>query len=208
MKQDDFFDNIHAFSLTKLPIILGSQSPRRKQLLNALGLSFEVVVRPTEEHILHNISTDDIVRHIAVEKGRAFADMAAENLVITADTIVVLHDKILGKPNNEKEAIEMLQALSGRMHLVKTAVCLFHLYHQHCFVETTKVYFRELTEEEIAHYVKNYKPYDKAGAYGVQEWIGMSAIERIDGDFYNVMGLPTARLYKEMTHFLQKNNIT
>ncbi len=204
MTQDNFFENIHAFNLTDIPLILGSQSPRRKQLLHALGLTFEVIVRPTEEHILPNISTDEVVKHIAIEKARAFADLADQHLIITADTIVVLQEKILGKPSNEKEAIAMLEALSGKMHLVKTGVCLFHKYQQHSFVETTKVYFRELSEAEIRHYVKNYQPFDKAGGYGAQEWIGMTAMERIDGDFYNVMGLPTARLYKEMTHFLAK----
>lgn len=188
---------------TNIPIILGSQSPRRKQLLTDLGWLFEVLVRPTQEHILPNISTSEVVRHIAVEKARVFADMADQHLIITADTIVVLNEHILGKPMNEADAVFMLQKLSGKTHQVKTGVCLFHKYQQHSFVEITQVHFRELSEQEIIHYVKKYQPFDKAGGYGVQEWIGMTGIEKIEGDFYNVMGLPTARLYKEMRHFLK-----
>lgn len=202
MQTDNFFDNIHPYPLTQVPIILGSQSPRRKQLLSALGLDFEVVVRPTEERILSHLSTNDVVKRIAFDKGRAFADLADEHLIITADTIVVLQEQILGKPKDEKEAIKMLEQLSGRVHYVKTGVCLLHKYHQSCFVETTAVHVRELSDEEISHYVKHYQPFDKAGGYGVQEWIGMTAIHKIEGDFYNVMGLPTARLYKELKQFL------
>lgn len=207
MQQEEFFENVHPFSMTKIPIILGSQSPRRKQLLTAMGLTFEVVVRNTEENILPNITSDEVVQHIALEKARAFADIADMNLIITADTIVVLKEHILGKPKSEKEAMKMLESLSGKMHSVKTGVCLFHKYEQYSFVETTHVYFRELTDEEILYYVQTYKPYDKAGGYGVQEWIGLTAIDRVEGDFYNVMGLPTARLYKELKEFIEKNGL-
>ncbi len=177
------------------PVILGSQSPRRKQLLTALDIPFEVIVRPTDEHIPDGYSPEDAVLYIAREKANAFLDMSMDYLIITADTIVVLEDEIIGKPIDEADGIRMLKKLSGKKHEVLTAVSILFQEKHIEFVEKTAVFFRELSDTEIIHYLRTYKPYDKAGAYGVQEWIGMTAITKIEGDFYNVMGLPISRLY-------------
>lgn len=180
------------------PLILGSQSPRRADLLRALDLPFSVVIRPTEEEVISTHTPIEAVMHIARQKAEAFKDLIDSHLVLTADTIVVIDNQIIGKPQHEENAVNMLQSLSGRMHEVHTAVCLCHGVQFESFVESTKVYFRALSPSEIAHYIRTYKPFDKAGSYGVQEWLGMTAITHIEGDFYNVMGLPTSQLYRKM----------
>jgi len=185
-------------NLKNRTIILGSQSPRRKQLLEGLGLSFDVEVRETEEYVDPNLSALEAVRQIAVNKIRAFADKT-ESLVICADTIVVSHEgEILGKPKTESEAMETLVNLSGKRHLVMTAVALSWCGVVSTFVETTAVYFYPLEQDEIEYYVTKYSPLDKAGSYGIQEWIGLIGIERLEGEYNNVVGLPTARLYREL----------
>ncbi|MFN0201489.1 MAG: Maf family protein [Bacteroidia bacterium] len=183
---------------TTVPLILGSQSPRRKQLLAELRLPFEIIVRPTEETVAENLSPAEVVQQIATEKAAAFADLAAHSLIITADTIVVQGNTILGKPKDAEDAFAMLTALSGTLHEVMTAVCLYHQGKMTSFVETTKVFFRAFTPEEIRDYIATYQPFDKAGSYGVQEWAGMTGIHRLEGDFYNVMGLPVCRLYQAL----------
>lgn len=180
------------------PIILGSQSPRRQELLGALGIPFDVIVRPTDEAILPNMSPLEAVAYIAENKGLAFLDKKETHIIITSDTIVVLNEEIIGKPVDEADAIRMLSLLSGNMHFVYTAVCILYQNQKVSFVEQTKVFFRELSPEEINYYVKTYKPFDKAGSYGVQEWLGMTAITKIEGDFYNVMGLPVSRVWREL----------
>jgi septum formation protein len=182
------------------PLILGSQSPRRSQLLAALGIPFEVIVRNTDESILPGMSPTEAVLHIAEQKAAVFQDKIQENIVITADTIVVLGDTIIGKPKDEADAVRMLKALSKNQHTVHTAVCILYKDKKISFVESTNVFFRELREAEIRHYIQTYQPYDKAGAYGVQEWIGMTAITHIQGDFYNVMGLPVSKLYLHLSN--------
>lgn len=185
----------------KAPVILGSQSPRRHELLSALGVQFEIMIRPTEETIPEGASPEQAVLAIAQKKADAFEDIKEHYIVITADTIVVLGEKIIGKPTDEAEGVQVLSALSGKCHEVMTAVCIVHGATQISFVERTKVYFRNLSPTEIIFYLKNYEPYDKAGGYGVQDWLGMTAITRIEGDFYNVMGLPVSKVYQHLNAF-------
>jgi len=185
-------------NLKNRTIILGSQSPRRKQLLAGLGLTFEVEVRETEEYVDPNLSAAEVVRQIAICKAQAFEDKS-DSLVICADTIVVSEKgEILGKPKDEEEAKLTLTHLSGKKHLVLTAVAMCWKDEISTFVETTAVYFYELNPDEIDHYVTTFSPLDKAGSYGIQEWIGLIAIEKIEGEYNNVVGLPTAKLYQEL----------
>ncbi|APU95865.1 Maf family protein [Sphingobacterium siyangense] len=185
-------------NLKNRTIILGSQSPRRKQLLTGLGLTFEVDVRETAEYVDPNLSAAEVVRQIAICKAEAFGDKD-DCLVICADTIVV-SDKgeILGKPKDEQEARATLTNLSGKKHLVLTAVAISWEGKISTFVETTTVYFYELDADEIDHYVTKFSPLDKAGSYGIQEWIGLIAVKKIEGEYNNVVGLPTAKLYQEL----------
>ena len=185
-------------NLKNKTIILGSQSPRRKQLLAGLGLTFEVDVRETAEYVDPNLSAAEVVRQIAICKAEAFGDKD-DCLVICADTIVV-SDKgeILGKPKDEQEARATLTNLSGKKHLVLTAVAISWEGKISTFVETTTVYFYELDADEIDHYVTKFSPLDKAGSYGIQEWIGLIAVKKIEGEYNNVVGLPTAKLYQEL----------
>ncbi|WP_293879596.1 MULTISPECIES: Maf family protein [unclassified Sphingobacterium] len=179
-------------------VILGSQSPRRKQLLAGLGLTFEVEVRETAESVDPNLSAIEAVRQIAICKAEAFRD-TVDCLIICADTVVV-SDKgeILGKPKDAQEAITTLTNLSGKKHLVLTAVAILWKGKISTFVEKTTVYFYELNRDEIEYYVTKFAPLDKAGSYGIQEWIGLIAIEKIEGEYNNVVGLPTAKLYQEL----------
>ncbi|MDR6737691.1 nucleoside triphosphate pyrophosphatase [Sphingobacterium sp. 2149] len=179
-------------------VILGSQSPRRKQLLAGLGLTFEVEVRETAESVDPNLSAIEAVRQIAICKAEAFRDRV-DCLIICADTVVV-SDKgeILGKPKDSQEAIATLTNLSGKKHLVLTAVAILWKGKISTFVEKTTVYFYELNRDEIEYYVTKFAPLDKAGSYGIQEWIGLIAIEKIEGEYNNVVGLPTAKLYQEL----------
>lgn len=179
-------------------IILGSQSPRRKQLLAGLGIEFEVEVRETDEYVDTDLSAAEAVRQIALQKLQAFTDKS-DSLVICADTVVVsTTGEILGKPKTAAEAIQTLENLSGKKHLVITAVAIGWQGEIHSFVETTTVYFYALDRKEITHYVTHFSPLDKAGSYGIQEWIGLMGIEKIEGEYNNVVGLPTARLYQEL----------
>lgn len=179
-------------------VILGSQSPRRKQLLAGLGLTFEVEVRETVEFVDPNLSAIEAVRQIAICKAEAFRNRV-DCLIICADTVVV-SDKgeILGKPKDKQEAIATLTNLSAKKHLVLTAVAILWKGKISTFVEKTTVYFYELNLDEIEYYVTKFEPLDKAGSYGIQEWIGLIAIEKIEGEYNNVVGLPTAKLYQEL----------
>jgi septum formation protein len=187
---------------SKTQIILASASPRRRQLLEALDVDFVIKTKNTDESFGNNTTIREIPCQLAQRKARAFLSEIAENqLVIAADTIVSIDDEVLNKPQNEQEATTMLQKLSGQCHEVITGVCLLSLHKEKIFYDVTKVFFKSLTEEEIAYYVKKYKPYDKAGSYGAQEWLGMIAIERINGSYFNVMGLPVHKLYEELKIF-------
>jgi len=185
-----------------MQIILASASPRRRQLLEALDIDFVTKTKNTDESFGNNTTIREIPCQLAQRKARAFLSEITENqLVIAADTIVSIDDEVLNKPQNEQEATTMLQKLSGQCHEVITGVCLLSLHKEKIFYDVTKVFFKSLTEEEIAYYVKKYKPYDKAGSYGAQEWLGMIAIERIEGSYFNVMGLPVHKLYEELKIF-------
>lgn len=186
--------------LNKYHIILASASPRRRQLLSGLGIDFEVrTLAGIDESYPDHLQGEAIAAYISKAKAEAYrATLAPNDLVITADTIVSVDGNVLGKPANEAEAHQMLQLLSGRTHEVATGVTLMTKSQQQTFTATTSVTFAPLTEAEITHYVTHYRPLDKAGAYGIQEWIGMIAVESIQGSYFNVMGLPVQRLYKAL----------
>ena len=190
--------------LLKKNIILGSKSPRRKFLLEKLDIPFEVQSREVDEDYPDDIKGIDIALYLSEKKAEAFKKdlFSPDTILITADTIVWLDGQVLGKPADAKEAFNTLRALSGRKHQVITGVCLSSSGKQKSFFVSTDVYFKELSDAEINYYIEYYKPYDKAGAYGIQEWIGYIGIERIEGSFYNVMGLPVKALYDELLIFL------
>lgn len=185
-------------------IILGSQSPRRQELLKGLDIPFEVRVKPTDEHFAPDMPVAQVPEFLARNKAAEFAPELESDeklLIITADTIVAIEGKILNKPADREEAIQMLTALSGKRHTVITGVCLKTQQQEHCFATHTEVYFKPLDAVEIAYYLDHYKPYDKAGSYGVQEWIGYVCIDRIEGSYFNVMGLPVHELYAALRKF-------
>ena len=179
-------------------IVLGSQSPRRKELLSLMNIDFRVDVQEVEESYPENLTPIEIAIHIASKKAKAFKGLSANELLITADTIVAQHQHILGKPKDAAHAKEMIQQLAGNTHEVITAVAFQYQSQLITFHDCTKVYMNPLSEAEINHYIENYKPYDKAGAYGIQEWIGLVAIQKIEGSYTNVMGLPTEKLYQAL----------
>ena len=183
-------------------IILASQSPRRKQLLEWAEVPFEIVVEETDEHFPPGLTTEEIAIYIARNKAIAVQQKRNSGLIIlAADTIVVLNDHIIGKPVHREEAITILMALSGEKHQVITGVVIRKDEEEISFADTTEVEFHDLTTEQIEYYVDKYKPYDKAGAYAIQEWIGVTGIKSVNGDFYNVMGLPVSRVIKALETF-------
>ncbi|MBN1463864.1 MAG: septum formation protein Maf [Paludibacteraceae bacterium] len=190
-------------NLKKYNIILASKSPRRKELLKGLDIPFTVETMDTiEEKYPNNLVGEKIPLYLAELKAEAYTNNLSDNtLLITADTIVWLEGKELGKPTDLIHAKKMLQQLSGKEHEVITGVCLLSKQKKVLFSATSKVRFASLTENEIDYYLEHYSPLDKAGSYGVQEWIGYMAVEHIEGSYFNVMGLPIQRLYKELTHF-------
>ncbi len=179
-------------------LILASKSPRRQELLKSLGFDFEIRTKEVDESFASDMEVTSVAQYLAEKKSAAF-ELAAGELLITSDTTVVAGPTILNKPADKAEATAMLETLSNGVHKVITGVCLRTPDKTIAFSETTEVHFRELTAEEIEHYIDHYKPMDKAGAYGIQEWIGMVGIEKITGDYYNVMGLPTYQLYRHLT---------
>lgn len=187
-------------NLKNYRIVLASQSPRRKELLAGLGLEYETRVLPdVDESFPPELTGGDIPMYIAREKAEAYRpSLGADELLITADTIVWLDDAVLGKPADRDDALRMLRKLSGQVHDVYTGVCLTTLRWQRAFTARTEVKFSSLDEEEIIWYVDHFRPFDKAGAYGVQEWIGYVAVEHISGSYFNIMGLPVQRLYREL----------
>jgi septum formation protein len=187
-------------NLKKYKVILASNSPRRKELLAGLGVDYEVRTLPdVDESYPETLQGADIPLYIAKEKADAYvAMMQPGELMITADTIVWLDDKVLGKPWDREDALQMLRTMSGRTHEVFTGVCITTTDWQRSFTAQTEVRFATLSEEEIAYYVDNFQPMDKAGAYGVQEWIGFIGVENISGSYYNIMGLPVQKLYREL----------
>jgi septum formation protein len=190
-------------NLSKYKIVLASNSPRRKELLAGLGIDFEVKVLPDiKESYPSELPVASIAEFIAAEKAEAYSRlMARDELLITADTVVVVDDEVLGKPVDAEDAHNMLRKLSGRKHQVVTGVCLTSATKRRCFSVSTDVVFKELSDEEIAYYVERYKPFDKAGAYGIQEWIGYIGVTGLEGSYFNVMGLPVQRIYTELQSF-------
>jgi septum formation protein len=180
-------------------IILASQSPRRKQLLEWAEVPFDIYVKETDESFPAGMPVEEVPIYIARNKALAVRDeLHPGRIILAADTIVVLNKEIIGKPSHRDEAIEILSKLSGKTHTVITGVCLLHNGKEISFADSTSVAFHILTPAEIAYYVDEYKPYDKAGAYAIQEWIGVTGIKSVTGDFYNVMGLPVSRVLKAL----------
>ena len=186
-------------SIKNYKLILASASPRRQQLMKDAGFTFEVWLKNVEEKYPQELHWENVPEYLSKVKASAFREeLKADEVLITADTVVCIHDRILGKPADRKEAISMLRELSGNRHLVVTGVSVTTRTEQLSFSSRTDVFFKRLSNEEIEFYVDTYKPFDKAGAYGIQEWIGYIGIERIEGSFYNVMGLPIQKLYETL----------
>lgn len=184
-------------------IILASQSPRRKQLLEWAEVSFEIVVKETAETYPDGLAIEEAAIHIARQKALAVQPMiSGDSVILAADTIVVFNDRIIGKPKDRNDAIKILTDLSGNKHVVITGVVIKQEEKEIAFADCTDVYFHELTKQQIEFYVDKYKPYDKAGAYAIQEWIGVVGIKSVKGDFYNVMGLPVSRVVEELNKLI------
>lgn len=192
--------------LNSYNIILASASPRRRQLLTELGLIFAAVQNGNDdESFPEGLDGAEAALYLAAKKSHSFTGQLDERtILITADTIVWLDGKVLPKPADREEAIQMIRHLSGTCHKVYTAVTIRSLNTERSFCSSTDVYFDELTDEEILYYVDNFKPLDKAGAYGIQEWIGLTGVKRIDGSYFNVMGLPVQELYRNLTGFVNE----
>lgn len=193
------------FSYQDYGVILASQSPRRKQLLEWAEISFEIIVHTTDESYPADLTMDEVALHIAKNKALAVQAFSNENapaeskrIIIAADTIVVLGTEIIGKPTDRQDAIKILQKLAGKRHKVITGVVMLDADKEVAFADTTEVEFHSLTTEQIIFYVDKYSPYDKAGAYAIQEWIGVVGIHSIKGDFYNVMGLPVSKVVQAL----------
>ena len=187
-------------NLEKYKVILASGSPRRRELMAGLGVNYEVRILPdVDESYPDTLQGEEIPLYIAKEKADAYIPMMQpDELIITADTIVWLDGKVLGKPRDREDDLQMLRTMSGRTHKVFTGVCITTTDWQRSFTAQTEVRFATLSEDEIIYYVDNFKPMDKAGAYGVQEWIGFIGVENISGSYYNIMGLPVQKLYREL----------
>lgn len=181
-------------------LILGSGSPRRQQLLKDAGYTFKTEPINADESFPAHLQGADIALYLCEKKAAAYpAKLTGKDLLITADTIVWINGMVLNKPSGEFEAKHMLQLLSGKMHSVFTGVCLKTNSKKISFVDETKVWFKELTEEEILFYIRHYKPFDKAGSYGAQDWLGLTSVTKIEGSYFNVMGLPVHRVYEELS---------
>ena len=184
-------------------LIIAARSPRRKQLMDELGLKFEVIVRDYEEQYPEDLIGEEIALFLANGKAELFRRELNDNeIVITADTIVWCRQKVLGKPAGKEDAIKMIRELSGTTHEVITGVVLLSKKGEKAFCETTRVTFDKLTDNEIEYYIEKCRPFDKAGAYGIQEWIGIAGCSRVEGSYFNVVGLPAHRLYRELLDFI------
>lgn len=193
--------------LANYDVILASKSPRRKTLMDELGIKYRIELSPIEESYPSHYPVEKVAQYISEIKAAAFHtnDIKSNTIIITADTIVICDNHILGKPENTEEARKMLRKLSGDVHRVVTGVTLRSLTKRHSFSAITDVYFKKLSDDEINYYIDEFKPLDKAGAYGIQEWIGHAAVEKISGSYFNVMGLPTHKLYEELREFVSEN---
>ncbi|MCF8255766.1 MAG: Maf family nucleotide pyrophosphatase [Bacteroidia bacterium] len=188
-----------------MKIILASKSPRRQELIKGLELNFSIVTYEVDEDFDASDLPSDIARKLAVKKAHHFPNtLIDDEVLLTADTIVWINGKVLNKPANEQESFEMLSTICGATHQVFTGVCLKTIDKEISFSEMSSVTCKKLSDEEIYHYIRNYKPFDKAGSYGIQDWFGYTAVEKIDGCFYNVMGLPVSRIYEELKKIKKK----
>lgn len=181
-------------------IYLASKSPRRQELLKLMGLEYTLYIKEIDESYPESLKVSEVAEYISKKKANAFP-VSKEGIILTADTIVVVDNEILGKPIDFDDAFAMIKKLSGRKHEVITGVTIVSKEKQISFSDVTEVYFREISDAEITYYIENYKPFDKAGAYGIQEWIGVAAITKIKGSYTNVVGLPTEKLYRELKQF-------
>lgn len=183
-------------------ILLGSKSPRRKELLQALHIDFKVVSINCDENFSESLPLAEVAEFLANKKSKAYEFPLSENeILITADTVVIVENEILNKPENESHAELMLQKLSGKKHQVISGICLRSASKKQSFSVETQVYFKHLSTEEIDFYINKYRPFDKAGAYGIQEWLGYMAVEKIEGSYSNVVGLPTSQIFKALAEF-------
>lgn len=187
----------------RYPLVLASGSPRRKQLMTDAGFDFTIETRPTDELFPPTMPVNDVAEYLACQKAAEFKADLGERLVLCADTVVILENRIMNKPADAAEAYRMLRDLAGRSHRVRTGVCLLSPQGQQSFTDETIVHFAHLTDEEIGYYIRECKPFDKAGSYGAQDFIGLVGIERLEGSFYTVMGLPTHRVYQLLKQFVQ-----
>ena len=193
-------------NLNKYNIILGSKSPRRKELLNKIGLKFIIKTSEVKEEFENYKNIENAAKSMALLKAKSFKKLKDDDILICADTLVSINQKILGKPKTSTEAIKMLRILSGKEHKVTTGVVIKSIKKQKIFHDSTIVMFKELSEKEIEYYIKEFKPYDKAGSYAIQEWIGIIGIKWIKGSFFNVMGLPTEKIYNELIKFTDEES--
>ncbi len=185
------------------PLVLASGSPRRKQLMTDAGFRFTIETRPTDEAFPADMPVDDVAEYLARQKAAEFIPDLGNRIVLCADTVVILDDQILNKPQDAPDAHRMIRSLAGRSHRVRTGVCLLSPKGMESFTDETTVHFMPLTDAEIDYYIRECTPFDKAGAYGAQDFIGLVGIERLEGSFYTVMGLPTHRVYQELKKFQQ-----
>lgn len=185
----------------KWKFILGSQSPRRKELLEKLGIKFERISKDVEEIYPEDLLPQLVPKYLAELKSNAFENLKEDEMLITSDTVVIFQNEILGKPEDKKEAQETLAKLSNQWHKVVTGVCMRSADKTISFTDTTRVKFKELSQEEIDYYIDNFSPFDKAGSYGIQDWFGVTCVERIEGCYFNVMGLPVRLVYQEIKDF-------
>ncbi|MFI5149602.1 MAG: Maf-like protein [Bacteroidia bacterium] len=188
--------------MNRFKYILASKSPRRQHLLKELGLEFEVRTRDTDESFPPHLKAEEVPLFLAEKKANVLkGELRSDELLIAADTIVWIQNQVLNKPDDHADAVRMLKLLSGNMHQVFTGVCLASQTKAITFFAETKVYFKVLSDAEIEHYIQAFKPFDKAGAYGAQDWIGLVGVKRIEGTYFNVMGLPMFELYRELERF-------
>ncbi|MEQ9290106.1 MAG: Maf family nucleotide pyrophosphatase [Cyclobacteriaceae bacterium] len=179
-------------------LIVASNSPRRQELMAQAGFKFEVLTKDVDESIQNGTSPMDVAKLLAIKKNSQYRASLSDEIVVTSDTVVIADGQILGKPKSAEQAQQMLEGLSGGSHLVVSGVCISTDVKTVSFDDVTVVHFKPLDKEEISYYIEHYKPFDKAGAYGIQEWIGMIAVDRIEGSFYNVMGLPIHKVYQSL----------
>ena len=184
--------------LKKFNIILASESPRRQNFFKDLDIDFTIQIKKVQEIYPNNLIGTEITDYLADLKSKEFNNLKVKDILITSDTIVWLNNEALGKPKTKEEAFKMLRSLSGKKHEVITSISIKSKNFQKILNDITAVYFKEISDEEIYYYIDNYSPFDKAGAYGIQEWLGFIAIDKIDGSFFNVVGLPVHKLYKEL----------